>query len=204
MGKNEPSKRCTAIVKLPSVHLPSQISHAWVFFFLTSTPPQTLSLLCCCIASVVSDSVRPHRRQPNRLPVPGTLQARTLEWVAIAFSNAWKWKVKVKLLSCVRLLATPWTAAYQAPPSMGFPGKSTGVGCHCLLHYLYYKFSSTDLATKAGQRKILCIGMRARKAAPQIKTLPFNSPLPSSVGMTMMLQVVLFGALSVGIRHDNE
>ena len=46
--------------------------------------------------------------------------------------------------------------------------------------------------------------MRARKAAPQIKTLPFNSPLPSSVGMTMMLQVVLFGALSVGIRHDNE
>ena len=53
-------------------------------------------------------------------PVPGILQARTLEWVAISFSNAWKWKVKVKLLSCVRLLATPWTAAYQAPPSMGF------------------------------------------------------------------------------------
>ena len=53
-------------------------------------------------------------------PVPGILQARTLEWVAIAFSNAWKWKVKVKLLSRVWLLATPWTAAYQAPPSMGF------------------------------------------------------------------------------------
>ena len=53
-------------------------------------------------------------------PVPGILQARTLEWVAISFSNAWKWKVKVKSLSCVRLLATPWTAAYQAPPSMGF------------------------------------------------------------------------------------
>ena len=51
---------------------------------------------------------------------PGILQARTLEWVAIAFSNAWKWKVKAKLLSHVRLLATPWTAAYQAPPSMGF------------------------------------------------------------------------------------
>ena len=48
-------------------------------------------------------------------PVPGILQARTLEWVAISFSNAWKWKVKVKLLSRVRLLATPWTAAYQAP-----------------------------------------------------------------------------------------
>ena len=53
-------------------------------------------------------------------PVPGILQARTLEWVAISFSNAWKWKVKVKSLSHVRLLATPWIAAYQAPPSMGF------------------------------------------------------------------------------------
>ena len=53
-------------------------------------------------------------------PVPGILQARTLEWVAISFSNAWKWKVKVKSLSHVWLSATPWTAAYQAPPSMGF------------------------------------------------------------------------------------
>ena len=57
---------------------------------------------------------------PPGSSVPGILQARTLEWVAIAFSNAWKWKVKVKSLSRVRLLATPWTAAYQAPPSMGF------------------------------------------------------------------------------------
>ena len=53
-------------------------------------------------------------------PVPGILQARTLEWVAISFSNAWTWKVKGKSLSRVWLLATPWTAAYQAPPSMGF------------------------------------------------------------------------------------
>ena len=52
--------------------------------------------------------------------VPGIPQARTLEWVAISFSNAWKWKVKVKLLSRVRLLATSWTAVYQAPSSMGF------------------------------------------------------------------------------------
>ena len=56
---------------------------------------------------------------PPGFPVPGILQARTLEWVAISFSNAWKWKVKVKSLSRVRL-ATPWTAAYQAPPSRGF------------------------------------------------------------------------------------
>ena len=57
---------------------------------------------------------------PPGSPVPGILQARTLEWVAISFSNACKWKVKVKLLSHVQFFATPWTAAYQAPPSMGF------------------------------------------------------------------------------------
>ena len=57
---------------------------------------------------------------PPGSPVPGILQARTLEWVAISFSNAWKWKVKVKLLSRIRLLATPWTAAHQAPPPMDF------------------------------------------------------------------------------------
>ena len=57
---------------------------------------------------------------PPGSPVPGILQARTLEWVAISFSTAWKWKVKVKSLSHVRLLVTSWTAAYQAPPSIGF------------------------------------------------------------------------------------
>ena len=75
---------------------------------------------------------------PPGSPVPGILQARTLEWVAISFSNARKWKVKVKSLSRVGLLATPWTAAYQAP--WDFPGKSTGVGCHCLLQ-LIHQFS---------------------------------------------------------------
>ena len=62
----------------------------------------------------------PRDGSPPGSPVPGILQARTLEWVAISFSYAWKWKVKVKSLSRVWLLATPWTAAYQAPPSMGF------------------------------------------------------------------------------------
>ena len=57
---------------------------------------------------------------PPGSPVPGILQARTLEWVAISFSNAWKWKVKVKSLSRVQLFMTPLTAAHQAPPSMGF------------------------------------------------------------------------------------
>ena len=57
---------------------------------------------------------------PPGSPVPGILQARTLEWVAVSFSNAWKWKVKVNSLSRVRLLVTSWTAAYQAPLPMGF------------------------------------------------------------------------------------
>ena len=57
---------------------------------------------------------------PPGSPIPGILQARTLEWAAISFSNAWRWKEKVKSLSHVWLLAIPWTAAYQAPPSMGF------------------------------------------------------------------------------------
>ena len=62
----------------------------------------------------------PKDSSPPGSPVPGILQARTLEWVATSLSNAWKWKVKVKSLSRVRLLETPWTAAYQTPQSMGF------------------------------------------------------------------------------------
>ena len=56
---------------------------------------------------------------PPGSSVPGILQARILEWAAISFSNAWKWKVKVTSLSRVRLFTTPWTAAHQAPPPMG-------------------------------------------------------------------------------------
>ena len=74
---------------------------------------------------------------PPGSPVSGILQARTLEWVAISFSNAWKWKVKGKSLSPVRLLATPWTTAYQAPPSMGFSRQEYWSGVPLLLkcHY---------------------------------------------------------------------
>ena len=64
---------------------------------------------------------------PPGSPVPGIVQARTLEWVAISFSNAWKWNVKVNSLSCV----TPWTAAYQAPLSMGFFGQEYSSGLPC-------------------------------------------------------------------------
>ena len=71
---------------------------------------------------------------PPGLPVPGILQARTLEWVAISFSNACKWKVKVKSLSRVWPSATPWSLQpSRLLHPWDFPGKSTGVGCHCLL-----------------------------------------------------------------------
>ena len=72
---------------------------------------------------------------PSGFPGPGILQARTLEWVAISFSNAWKWKVEVKSLSLVRLLATSWAAAYQAPPSMGFSRQEYWSG-FCNYYYL--------------------------------------------------------------------
>ena len=78
-----------------------------------SLPP--LLLLSCFSRVRLCD---PIYGSPPGSPVPGILQARTLEWVAISFSNAWKWKVKVKSLSRVWLFATPWTTAYQAPPSM--------------------------------------------------------------------------------------
>ena len=72
------------------------------------------SLQSCPILCYPIDS------SPPGSPVPGILQARILEWAAVSFSDAWKWKVKVKSLSRVQLLATPRTAAYQAPPSIGF------------------------------------------------------------------------------------
>ena len=86
----------------------------------------------------------PRDGSPPGSPVPGILQARTLEWLAISFSNAQKWKVKVKLFSCVRLLATPWTAAYQAPPSMGFSKVPNNKNRSILRHWLInMKFQST-------------------------------------------------------------
>ena len=87
---------------------------------------------------------------PSGSPVPGILQARTLEWVVISFSNAWKWKVKVKLLSCVWLFATPWTAAYQAPPSMGLSRQEywSGVPSPSPFHWLL-PFNSHNNPLKA-------------------------------------------------------
>ena len=83
---------------------------------ITAAAAANLLQSCPILCDPIDDS-------PPGSPAPRILQARTLEWVAISFSNAWKWKVKVKSFSHVRLLGTPWTTAYQAPPSMGFSWK---------------------------------------------------------------------------------
>ena len=123
---------------------------------------------------------------PPGSPIPGILQARTLEWVAMSFSNAWKWKVKAKSLSCVRFLVTPWTAAYQAPPSLGFSRQDywRGVPLPSLLEQL----------PEVNTRKYSC--ERGRLMPPQFWTshspirgceewlIPYNSSKPSFWGTT--------------------
>ena len=94
---------------------------------LTNIAAAAKSLQSCPTQCDLIDS------SPTGSPVPGILQARTLEWVAISFSNAWKWKVKVKSLSHVQLFTTPWTAAYQAPLYVGFSRQEYWSGCHRLL-----------------------------------------------------------------------
>ena len=100
-----------------------EMSNMWALFH----EPTTFRDVSLTIATATAKSLQscptlcnPVDDSPPGSPIPGILQARTLEWVAISFSNAWKWKVKVKSLSHVGLFSTPWTADYQAPPSMGF------------------------------------------------------------------------------------
>ena len=92
-------------------HLRNIVTHCAVNIFWAVAAKSLQSCLTLC---------DPIDGSPPASPVPGILQARTLEWVATSFSNAWKWKVKGKSLGRVQLLATPWTAAYEVPPSMGF------------------------------------------------------------------------------------
>ena len=111
---------------------------------------------------------------PPGSPVPGSLQARTLEWVAISFFNAWKWKVRVKSLSRVQLLATPWTAAYQSPPSMGFSRQEYWSGVP--VPSLYTQQNTMHITYK----KWFCLKMSRYK---QVSILPFvilSLPPPSN------------------------
>ena len=94
-----------------------------IVLVIVQTDPSPLFLLLAAAAKSLQSCPTlcdPIDSSPPGSPVHGILQARTLEWSAISFSNAWQWKVKVKSFSRAQLLATPWTAAYQAPLSMGF------------------------------------------------------------------------------------
>ena len=96
------------------------MSKPFLSFLLLIPYPNTAAAAAAKSLQSCPTLCEPRDGSPLGSTIPGILQTRTPEWVAISFSNAWKWKVKVKSLSCVRLLATPWTAAYQAPPSIGF------------------------------------------------------------------------------------
>ena len=89
-------------------------------WLVVHTSPVTAAAAAAKSLQLCLNLCDPIDSSPPGSPIPGILQAGTLEWVAISFSSAWKWKVKVKWLSCVQLFATPWTAAHQAPPPMGF------------------------------------------------------------------------------------
>ena len=117
----------------PGVHSDSCPSSQWCHPAISSSVDVAAAAKSLQSCLTLGDPIDSSHQAP---PVPGILQARTLEWVAISFSNAGKWKVKVKSVSRVRLLATPWTAAHQAPPSMEFSRQITGVGCHCLLRLM--------------------------------------------------------------------
>ena len=91
---------------------------------------------------------------PPGSPIPGILQARTLEWAAVSFSNAWKWKVKVKSLSRVSLLATPGTAAHPAPPSVVFSRQEYRSGVP-LPSPGYFEYRFSHLYT--GKKYLLCL-----------------------------------------------
>ena len=103
------------------------------FFFFFNIPTAAAANSCLTLCNPIDVS-------PTGSSVPGILQARILKWVAISFSNAWKWKVKVKSLSHVRLLVTPWTAAFQAPPSMGFLRQENWSVFQCSAKWLLFSF----------------------------------------------------------------
>ena len=139
----------------------------------------------------------PRNGSPPGSPVPGILQARTLEWVAISFSNAWKWKVKVKLLSRVRLLATPWTAAYQAPSSMAFARQEhwsgvplpSPVKCTNSPKYmspLVSRLLSSAPAHLAQGQKGYCYSLSCVSGIPRLSYLSFPICFPYSLGAVMV------------------
>ena len=139
------------------------------FFYLMVKKMQNLISHAAAAAKSLQSCLTlcdPIEGSPPGSPVPGILQARTLEWVTISFSNAWKWKVKEKSLSRVWLLATPWTVAYQAPPSMGFSRQEywSGVPLPSLRHlhktiHFWYKDGKDIIIVKMCIDVCICLAL---------------------------------------------
>ena len=153
----------------PCCHLDFPLKRKWEHLSLLKSQNQKLSSLAAAAKSLqlCPTLCDPIDGSPPGPAVPGILQARTLGWAAISSSNAWKWKVKVKLLSRVRLLATPWTAAYQPPPSMGFSlvckKKSHGLASLGTKHGRV--LTQTNLKSQNRWPKDRKAGLSSRKAA---------------------------------------
>ena len=150
--KKRKKEKQTIIVKL---------AFSWVLWVFLGNYPTWEGMVCrksciwspqvaCQLLAAAAKSLQscptlcdPREGSPLGSPVPGILRAWTLEWVDISFYNARKWKVKVKSLSCVRLLVTPWTTAYQASPSMGFARQEYWCGlplpslCQLLRNFIF-------------------------------------------------------------------
>ena len=137
---------------LSNIHIAKIFQQSDLSFGFTAAAAAAESLQSCpTLCDPIGDS-------PPGSPLPGILQARTLEWVAISFSSAWKWKVKVKSLSRVQLFSTPWTAAYQAPPCMGFSRQECWSGvpsqCHQELFPLPKIYSSAPQGSPTGKEHL--------------------------------------------------
>ena len=131
----------TSLLHFDLVHLSPLYTIIFLFYFKNIHDPSFQTSSAAAAAKSLQSYLTlcdPIDGSPPGSPIPGILQARTLEWIAISFSNAWKWKVKVKSLSRVRLLATPWTATYHAPPPMGFSRQEYWSGVPLSTRHLLY------------------------------------------------------------------
>ena len=114
---------------------------SWIYFLISPGSVKSAATAAAKSLQSCPTLYDPTESSPPGSAIPGILQARTLEWVAISFSNAWKWKGKVKSLSRVRLFATPWPAAYQAPPPMGFFRQEYYIGSNSCSAKYFLSFS---------------------------------------------------------------
>ena len=102
------------------VPLPSPNTSIWEYKYINISIHRIYAAAAAKLLQSCPTLCNPIDSSPPGSSIPGILQPRRLEWVAMSFSSAWKWKVKLKSLSCVRLFTTPWTVTHQAPLSMGF------------------------------------------------------------------------------------